>query len=429
MPRKHTIQAISLLSLGSLFGAASSFLIHVILARQLGPEELGVFSSAFATVMLLTPLAGFGIASFWLKVFGKEGWSGIRWLIPSFYFVGISTFLVIIVLIAWSIFGPHDKLMASILFIASFYVLGQVTIELVISKLQLEECYKHLFLWQVFPNFSRLILVLVLAFWLKGWMNGMNVAYAYVVIAIFFTCFGFHQMSQMVKGEFCLKGHAVTHSNTVAPNIRDVIFRAWPFGLASLFAFIYVQSDIILVKYITGDSAAGIYHVAFTILMAVLLLPTTIYQKFFVPKMHRWAHHDKQYFYQIYRQGNLAMLILGLLAMVVVWLSAHWLVILLFGEVYKDAVSLIKILVFTIPTLFVAYSVGATLVTQEHMKTKVKIMGLVAVINILLNITLIPGYGAEGAAAATVLSNLILLILYYLVAQKMVFGIKHDVSM
>ncbi len=429
MPRKHTIQAISLLSLGSLVGAASSFLIQVILARQLGPEELGVFSSAFATVMLLTPLAGFGIAQFWLKAFGKEGWSGTRWFFSSFCFVGISTFLVIIVLIAWSLFGPHDKLMASILIVASFYVLGQVNIDLVISKLQLEERYRQLMIWQVLPNLTRLILVLILAFWLKDWMSGISVTYAYVVIAIIFTCFGVMQLSQMTKGKFYLKGHVVSQINTVVPTMRDVISQAWPFGLASLFAFIYVQSDIILVKYIAGDTAAGIYHIAFTILMAALLLPTTIYQKFFVPKMHRWAHHDRKRFYQVYRQGNIAMLLLGLLVMTAIWLSANWLVILLFGEAYKDAVPLIKILVFTIPILFVAYSVGATLVTQEHMKTKVKIMGMIAVINISLNIILIPNYGAVGAAIATVLSNLILLTLYYLVAQKKVFGMKQEVLM
>ncbi|MBE0471968.1 MAG: polysaccharide biosynthesis C-terminal domain-containing protein, partial [Methyloprofundus sp.] len=178
------------------------------------------------------------------------------------------------------------------------------------------------------------------------------------------------------------------------------------------FHLIYFQSDIILVKYITGDEAAGYYNVAFTIMVAVLLFPGIVYQKFLLPKMHRWAHHDRALFYKVYRQGNVAMLILGLLAMALIWLLSPLAIPFLFGDEYKDAVGLLTILALSAPILFVASSVGATLVTQEHMKTKVKLMGLVAIVNILLNLAFIPFYGAEGAAVSTLMSNVLLLTLY-----------------
>src|SRR5690606_13992410 len=104
------------------------------------------------------------------------------------------------------------------------------------------------------------------------------------------------------------------------PQVKNILQNAWPFGLASVFHLIYFQSDIVLVKYITGDEAAGYYNVAFTVMMAVLLFPGIIYQKFLLPKIHRWANHDRSLFYKVYRQGNVAMLVLGLLAMAFVWL-------------------------------------------------------------------------------------------------------------
>ena len=48
-------------------------------------------------------------------------------------------------------------------------------------------------------------------------------------------------------------------------------------------------------------------------------------------------------------------------------------------------------------------------------------MGFVALLNLGLNFLLIPLYGAIGAAVATVLSNLVLLILYYYATEKYVF--------
>jgi len=106
------------------------------------------------------------------------------------------------------------------------------------------------------------------------------------------------------------------------------------------------------------------------------------------------------------------MLILGLLAMVLIWVLSPPAIPFLFGSEYKEAVGLLTILAISAPILFVASSVGATLVTQEHMKTKVKLMGLVAVVNVGLNLLLIPIYDAEGAAVSTVISNILLLFLY-----------------
>ena len=118
------------------------------------------------------------------------------------------------------------------------------------------------------------------------------------------------------------------------------------------------------------------------------------------------------------------MLILGLIAMILVWLLSDLSIPFLFGYEYKNAVPILNILAVSSPIIFVAFSAGATLVTQEHMKRKVKYMGIVALVNLSLNLLIIPFYGALGAAITTVLSNLLLLIFYYLGSQKYVFFIE-----
>lgn len=98
-----------------------------------------------------------------------------------------------------------------------------------------------------------------------------------------------------------------------------------------------------------------------------------------------------------------------------------WAIPFVFGAEYQGSIPLMNILAITIPIYFVAYSVGATLVTKNHMILKVKLMGVTALFNIILNLLLIPHYYANGAAAATLISNTLLLILYYIVAQNKVF--------
>jgi O-antigen/teichoic acid export membrane protein len=230
----------------------------------------------------------------------------------------------------------------------------------------------------------------------------------------------------MERGIFYLKGHTFGDSviQVDKPNTTTLASHACPFGLASFFHLIYFQSRIVLVKYFVDNETAGIYYVAFTIMVAVYLLPTVIYQKFLLPKMHRWANHDRNKFYEVYRRGNIAMLFLGVFIMILLWLLAPIFVPFIFGTQYADAVILLNVLSLCAPIVFIAFSAGATLVTQDHMKKKVKYMGFVAIINIFLGLILIPIYGAIGAAISTVVSNLILLIIYYIAAQKIVFSLE-----
>ena len=79
-----------------------------------------------------------------------------------------------------------------------------------------------------------------------------------------------------------------------------------------------------------------------------------------------------------------------------------------------------------IPMILVGYSIGAVLSTKEFMIKKVRIMVFVAVLNILLNMILIPKFNADGAAIATVVSYFLLLTLYYVAAKKYVFSQKEN---
>jgi O-antigen/teichoic acid export membrane protein len=154
----------------------------------------------------------------------------------------------------------------------------------------------------------------------------------------------------------------------------------------------------------------------------LLLIPSVLFGKYLLPKYHRWANKDRIKFYKAYKKGNQLMLISGLFILIVLVVSSKNLVPIVFGESFSKAVILVNILAFSIPVSFVSYSVGATLVTKNHMKYKVKLMGSVALLNVLLNLFLIPNYGAKGAAFATIISNILLFVLYLISVKKMVFN-------
>ncbi|MFP3515257.1 oligosaccharide flippase family protein [Pseudomonas sp. SIMBA_077] len=423
---RKSLKALSSLWIGSIAAAFLAFLTQVILARVLGPVEYGILSSALSAATLIAPLAGFGVPQLWLKIFGVEGFNGTRWIPVSFRFIKISSVLTVLLLIAWAQVAQHNTATQIILYILAFHIIHQLFIEITSSKLQLEERYQLLSLLQILPHALRLLAILATSLIAPKMLNALAVAIIYAAVSIPVVIFGMIELLKMKRGEFLLKGHKQPTSlqsiKSQQPTLLNIFFDAMPFGMAATFHLIMFQVNIIIINYIAGPKEAGIYNVAFAIMTAVYLTPSVIYQKFLLPKIHRWAIHDRARFTAVYKKGNIAMLLLGILAMVLVAILAPRGVPLLFGEKYTEAVLILQILSLCAPLRFLASSVGVTLVTQEHMKLKVYLMGIAATFNTLSSIILIKDLGITGAAVSTVISDLLLLSLYYYCAQKKVFS-------
>ena len=422
--KQHAIKAIILLWLGAIAGGGLGFIVQVLLARRLSPGPYGAFVAAMATVTTIVPLAGFGVGSLWLKVFGIEGWNGRRWLLPSFKFLFLSSIFSVMLLLIWARWGNQDDFTRKLLILLIPVVLGQASIDLLSARFQLEERYTILTLWQALPHLSRLVVILIAAIF---GFSALDIGIGFSLVACLLVLISCRLLLQMLHGSFNLKGHETVTNvvNTVEPRgvTQIEIFReAWHFGVSGLLYLIFFQSNIILLNAIAGSKAAGIYNVAFTVMAAVYLLPASIYQKFLLPKIHRWAEHDKKHFLAVYHVGNGRMLVLGGIFSAILLCTIPWCIPLFFGKKYQDAVSVLMILAICPPIRFLETSVGAALVTQNHMRRKNLYQGIVAVFNVLLNLALIPYYGIYGAAWTTVASETLLLALYLLGVRKYVFG-------
>jgi O-antigen/teichoic acid export membrane protein len=420
-----SVKVVSLIWLGSILGAGCAFVTQTLLARGLGPDTYGTFSAALGMVVLLAPLAGFGLSGFWLNIFAKESWGATRWLPGSFRLAAVTTAMITILLLLWARYGPHDSLTMRLLYILPGYLLGHLTVELVSAKLQLEERYFSLAILQFIPHLARLFVVAILMVINISVFRAEVISLLYTFIALSLFVFGVCSIRHMPTDRFCLKGHGVRpifFKETASPAMLDVAKRSWPFGVTGLFYLVYFQSAIILLKYISSDYSAGLYSVAFFIISAVYLLPSVIYQKFLLPKIHRWAVNDIKQLYVVYRTGALVMLILGSVAMVVTWLLASWGVKLLFGGEYNAAIPIVLALAIAIPARFLASSVGAALSTDKHVIKKIYIMASAALINVSLNFALIPIHGVYGAAVSAIITEYYLLIVLHLYARRYIFS-------
>ena len=310
LPNHKTLTDIFMLWVGTVGGAGLAFLIQMILPRYLERDEFGTFSSALAINNLLLPLAGFGVCDIILKTFGIEGWGAIRWLKGAF---GLTTFMTIFVLICltlWAVLGPHNAVMRDMILLLLPVVPAQVVTQLIGSRMQLEERYKMYVIWHIVQHILRFMIIAFL--FMLFIPNGLYLSVVtYSVISIGVTLLGIKDLHGMINGRFNLKHHLPsTNINNSKETVKatDVAKSSFPYGLAGVFSNIYFQTTIIYIQYYIGSEAAGAYSIAFTILIAVLILPNTIYGQYLIPKIHRWSAHDQNKLLKVYRYGVGVML-------------------------------------------------------------------------------------------------------------------------
>ena len=414
----------SLVSCSSILAAGSTFMIYILLARELGVYGFGLMSSALTMATFFALISGFGVSQFWLRIFGESPQMGRQSVLPSLKCIALTCGASIVTLIIWACYGPNDYVMRNILIMFSVYMLGQVCLDLVISKMQIEREFFALSIFSLFPNLARLALVSVVVFFVDD-VTVIGVAYIYLFVSVILVALSFIQLIFWVK-----KSKGSDSLDVIKyrrkESISSVFVRSWPFGVGVVCSFVYMQSDIVILKYLSGDYYSGLYNVAFVFISAVILIPNAVYQKYLMPMIHHWAYKDSVRFREVYILGRRVMLAMGLVSASVLFVYADWLIVTLFGSEYAKSGSSLKILVLMIPMILVGYSIGAVLSTKEFMIKKVRIMVFVAVLNILLNMILIPKFNADGAAIATVVSYFLLLTLYYVAAKKYVFSQKEN---
>lgn len=420
---KTYVNSISLLLVSSLLGAGATFLIQVLIARWLGVKAFGEFSSALAVVTIVSPLAGFGVQSLWLKVFGEEGLSALRWVGSSLCFSLFSTLAVYIFLLGWALFASEDGGLDLLSLALSVHLFGIVLVELVSGRLQIEGRYGMLALWQLAPHLMRLCLFSVLFIFFS--VDILTVGYIYAFVSLMFMLTGVCLLHGMLNGNFRLATNiapqAVAAHRDVRVSALDVFKSAWPFGAAAALYLIYFQIANVLLKELAGAEKAGIYNVAFLVISAVYLFPSVVYQKFLVPKIFHWASHDKKRMHDVYLKGARFMLAFGLLAMVGIWVGGGYMVLLVFGEKYQASVLVLQILALAAPMRFLSSTFSSVLTTQRLIRLKVAVMCAGAIIAIVVGILIIPFWGVTGAATTSVLVEFFLLVSFYLAARNFVF--------
>lgn len=414
-----------LLSLGftSVLAGAAGFAAQIIAARLLGVVSFGAFAAALSAAGIVTSFVTFGVGRFWLRVFGEEGHSAVRWILPSLVVVGITSLLSTGAFAGWAMLAKVSDLVRDLALLLLPVIALWGVYDLVNTRLQLEERYAALSAWQAAPSLMRLGVVLVLL-GLGGTAATLAAGYSGVAIAL--GVLSVASLWRMERGTWTLAGHGKPETSYRQQFDWKLVWEtarsSFPYAMSALFYLIYYQSDIVLLAWLSDDSAAGLYQVAFVLVSAAYLPPLVLFQKYLQPKIHRWACHDQVKYRAVYGYGVGLMAVGGLIAGIAVYIAGPALVSALLGADYDGAGPALRVLSVAVPAHYVASAVGSMLVRDDHVRMRVRYQGATALLNIGINVAAIPSLGIVGAAGSTVLCEWALALMYYRAVRRHLVG-------
>ncbi|MBR5765536.1 MAG: polysaccharide biosynthesis C-terminal domain-containing protein [Lachnospiraceae bacterium] len=260
---------------------------------------------------------------------------------------------------------------------------------------------------------SNIYFLLVAKIGLNGYLLSQMLAFSFA--SVLMLILGHKTMPDIV----CLKKHGEAGKEFE----KELISYGVPMIAYSTGSWINNAADRYLVSFIKGVAANGVYGVAYKI-PAIL----TVFQRIFAQAWQMSAtksyedDNSKEFFSQMYTFYNTFMVIGCAFLILIVRLLAFLMFKKDFYEAWQFVPPLLISVVFGAMTGFL----GSICLAYKDSKAMGFATGTGAAVNIILNLILIPGYGAMGAAIATAVSYY---LMYFMAFIKVSGHVKLDVKL
>lgn len=381
-----------------------SFAYFTIIARAMGPDDLGKYYFAISFTTIFAIFIDIGMSGVLTREIAKNQNEAQNFLgnilgikIPLAIITYVST-LIIINLMGYSEITRILVYFSTISMILDSFTLTFFSVSRGFHNLSFESISSVIFQLIVLI-FGLAILKLNLGLrWLMGSL----------VIASFFN---FFFSIFVVRKKWGL---------SIRPrydlDIIKIIFKiALPFAIFGIFSRFYIYFDSILLSMLAGDNYVGYYQVAFKIVNALQFLPMAFTASLYPAFAMYWAKNREQLQVTFERAMNYLIIISLPISIGIFSLADK--IVLLFKSEYLQAILPLQLIMVALFFIFINFPVGSLLNACDKQKINTVNMGITLAASIILNLVLIKyfqvhyGNGAIGASVTVVITNILMFVI------------------
>lgn len=388
------------LLIGKFFSLAVSLFMVAIVARYLGPENLGKLGYAQSFVAIFSLFASLGIAHILLRDLVKYPERESQILGTGFI---IKLFFGTVTLIATAsiaYFLNTDTVLTILILILSLsFIVEPFGITTHVFEARVKS--KYLVISQIIAVVLIPALKLFLIFSGKGIIFFAGIILIEIVIKIILSLFFYVRIFNCSPLRWSFDW---TYAS-------ELIKKSLPLLFAGVSGYLFLRIDHIMLQHTLGPTSVGLYQSsAYVTELIAHLLPGIIIASTLPALINIRKISVKKYYIRL-RQLLKLVSALSFFIVIIIFVCAPFIIKILYGSDFSDSASVLRIYVWSSPLYMLVLILQHHLI--NHDKTKIFFMLSIAtaIINIILNFLLIPTMGMHGAALASVISLIFYLIL------------------
>lgn len=362
--------------------------VGIWIARYLGPEKFGIFSYILSFTAIFAGIAKLGLdgivvrellrdpekrdvylgTAFWLKIFGAFLAIAVMAAIMPFTNNDLTTNIYILIVASGMLCQSFE--------VVEFYFQSQVRARTIsICKLVQLSISSIVKIYLVLNEFELIGFVIVAAF------DALTLSVSYFIV------YKIHE-----KGGF----YKNFNSNVAGQLLKD----SWPLIFSAILVSVYMRIDQIMIKEMLGEHEVGIYSTAVRLSEAFYFVPMLVTASLYPAILSAKSQSEELYKKRLQRLYAFMVWMAVVIALPMTFLS-DWLILLLYGQSYQGAGSVLMVHVWSAIFVFLGVSFGKYLIVENLAAVAFRRTLFGALSNIALNYWLIPIYGVLGAAVST----------------------------
>src|ERR1039458_4506773 len=362
------------------------------IARYLGPEQFGLLNFSIAFAALVGIMANLGLDGIVVRDLVKSP-SRQNELLGSAFVLkvigGVITILISIALITL-LHGRERLTVWLVCLAASAYIFQSLNVIDFFFQSKVQSRYTVFAANGAFVSMTLVKVFLVIT-------GAHLLAFAWATLG-----------EGALTAVFLVVSYRHTHHNfrdwRYDRSVANELLRdSWPLLFAGLAVLLYMRLDVVMLQQMAGDREVGIYAAATRISEVWYFLPTVIVSSV-SPSIIECHRLNPDLYIKRIRHLYSLMTWLAIGLSLPISLPSTWIVQLLYGPQFKEAGPVLAVHLWASVAVFLGVASSQHLIVEHLQKISFYRTLIGVACNIMLNLALIPKFGAMGAAIATVFS-------------------------
>lgn len=394
----------------------ANFIVFLAIARQHGEEAFGQFTLAhtFATIFLL--FADFGFDVLLTTEIARERDKAVNYFRQ--YFSLKLVFSLAAVAGMWIIAFTNNLSQdaRTLIFLFSFFMLFTALTNFISALYKGFEKLEYETYVSVINNVGLLVIIIILLI-LNTNLITISIGFVFsrllgITVSIMFS----RRVLPEIKYSLIFSG------------FKKVQKKVFVFGFHLLFVALYFQIDTVLLGYLKGDAEVGVYQAVFKIILLPLIIIDMLTNAL-TPVLTRLHEENRDLWEKLSYYFSKILLFIVLPITLIFFIYPEQIVSILYGKNnFLGAIPIFRVFAFTLFVRFTFEIFALDLTTSNNQHIRMWVAISATIINVVLNIIVIPKYGSYGAAVVSLITNLfvslIYVLFYYQLFRKWFFNFK-----